>query len=54
MTLEIGPMRDMQRQIVEKMYARLAGNKVEVARRLGISRVTVWNRMKEVEADPGP
>lgn len=49
MTLEVGPMKDMQRQIVEKMFERFNGNKVEVARRLGISRVTVWNKMKEID-----
>ncbi|WP_170145831.1 sigma 54-interacting transcriptional regulator [Rhodoplanes elegans] len=50
LTLEVGPMRDMQRQIVERMLERTKGNKVEVARRLGISRVTVWNKMKEADA----
>ncbi|MFD2182971.1 sigma 54-interacting transcriptional regulator [Rhodoplanes azumiensis] len=52
LTLAVGPMRDMQRQIVERMLERTNGNKVEVARRLGISRVTVWNKMKEADAGP--
>ncbi|WP_170149488.1 sigma 54-interacting transcriptional regulator [Rhodoplanes roseus] len=46
LTLEVGPLKEMERQIVEKMLERTNGNKVEVARRLGISRVTVWNKTK--------
>lgn len=41
-----GRLEEMEREIIRKMQRALAGNKSELARRLGVSRTTLWKKLK--------
>lgn len=43
----IPTIQDMERQLIESTLERLEGNQTEVAKALGISRSTLWRKMKE-------
>jgi PAS domain S-box-containing protein len=45
-TLSLGPLRDMQRRIIEETIRRCGGNKLQAASLLGVSRSTVWNMIR--------
>ena len=47
-TIDVGLMKHMQNQIVAKLLKKSGGNKKMVARELGISRVTVWHKLNEM------
>ncbi|HHY94969.1 MAG TPA: sigma-54-dependent Fis family transcriptional regulator, partial [Firmicutes bacterium] len=47
-----GTLESMEAQIMSEMARRIKGSKAEVARRLGISRTTLWKRMKEAGRAP--
>jgi DNA-binding NtrC family response regulator len=44
------PLREVENQLIREVLKRTGGNKVEAARRLGISRRTIYRRCEE---DPG-
>ena len=46
-TVSAGTLDDMVQEIINQMERAYGGNKSEVARRLGISRTTLWKRLKE-------
>lgn len=46
-TLSLGPLRDMQRRIIEETIRRCGGNKLQAALLLGVSRSTVWNMIRK-------
>lgn len=46
--VNVSSLKDMQMQIMENLLERFGGNKKLLAERLGISRVTVWNKMTEM------
>lgn len=50
---ERGPVA-LDRDRVLTVLAEAGGNRAETARRLGISRVTLWKRLKLYGLDPGP
>jgi transcriptional regulator with PAS, ATPase and Fis domain len=47
LTIRVGSLKDMENEIFAKMLDRMGGNQTRVARRLGVSRVTVWKRLQE-------
>ncbi len=46
------PAPDQKRQALLEVLKQSGGNRSEAARRLGISRVTIWNRMKKLGISP--
>ncbi len=48
-TVTIGPLEDMIEQIFRAALLGSGGNRSEVARQLGISRTTLWKRLKKKE-----
>lgn len=51
--VKIGPLRDMELQLIEAVSSRVKGDKKALAERLGISRTTLWKRLKELEDEGG-
>ena len=47
LSIPIGHLKDMQRQIISQLLERHDGNKTRVADLLGMSRVTLWKNQKE-------
>ncbi|MEW6080568.1 MAG: PrpR N-terminal domain-containing protein [Bacillota bacterium] len=45
--VSVGPLEDMVDEILRKTLASADGNRSEVARRLSISRTTLWKRLKK-------
>lgn len=42
-------LKDVASELIRRQHAELHGNKKELTRRLGISRTTLWRRLKEAE-----
>lgn len=51
--VSIGPLRDMELQIIKAMGDRVKGDKKLLAEKLGISRTTLWKRLRELETGDG-
>jgi len=47
MTIHVGSLKAMENEIFNKMLDRMDGNQTQTARRLGVSRVTLWKRLQE-------
>ncbi len=47
LVLKLGSMEFLEEQILEQMDRLCAGNRSEVARRLGVSRTTLWKKMQQ-------
>jgi PAS domain S-box-containing protein len=48
MTLSIDTLRNMERQIIKQVISRCGGNKQQAALLLGVSRSSVWNKIRKV------
>jgi len=46
-TIEVSTLKEMELQIIDKLSERFDGDKIEMAEKLGISRTTLWKRLKE-------
>jgi DNA-binding NtrC family response regulator len=44
-------MEEMEKQLIQQALVRLDGNQTEVSKALGISRSTLWRKMKEYDID---
>lgn len=51
--VEVGQLKDMEMQIIEAISKKVNGDKALLAERLGISRTTLWKRLKELEEYSG-
>lgn len=51
LTIELGDMTCMERQILIQTSRLIRGGKSEMARVLGISRTTLWKKLKELNID---
>lgn len=51
LTIELGDMPYMERQILAQASRLIRGGKGEMARVLGISRTTLWKKLKELNLD---
>ncbi|OAT86163.1 sigma-54 interaction domain-containing protein [Desulfotomaculum copahuensis] len=51
LTIELGDMLYMERQILTQASRIIRGGKSEMARVLGISRTTLWKKLKELNID---
>lgn len=48
-SVELGTLVDMELQIIEETLRMFGDNKTDLARRLGISRTSLWNKLKEID-----
>ncbi|WP_326907487.1 sigma 54-interacting transcriptional regulator [Sedimentibacter sp. MB31-C6] len=48
--IKISNLKDMEMQIIKKLYNE-TDNKINLARKLGISRTSLWNKLKEMELE---
>ena len=46
LTVQIGTLEEMEQEIIEKLYRQTDLDKKSLANRLGISRTTLWKRLK--------
>ena len=54
LTIPVGTLKEMERSILEILFGRLDGNQQRLAGELGVSRVTVWKKLKEIAAQEAP
>ncbi|HCJ58396.1 MAG TPA: Fis family transcriptional regulator, partial [Clostridiaceae bacterium] len=48
-TLDIGNLKDIELQIIKEASKVFKGDKILLAEKLGMSRTTLWKRLKEIE-----
>lgn len=48
-SVQLGTMDEMKRQIIRHLVSTARGNKQEVARLLGVSRTTLWKNLKQFD-----
>ncbi|NLJ55412.1 MAG: sigma-54-dependent Fis family transcriptional regulator, partial [Firmicutes bacterium] len=46
LTVQVGTLEEMEQEIIEKLYRQTDLDKKSLANRLGISRTTLWKRLK--------
>jgi len=51
LTIELGTLKEMEKQIIEILFQRYSSDKASLARLLGISRTNLWSKLKELEAE---
>lgn len=51
LTVKIGTLEEMEREIIEKLYRQTDLDKKSLANCLGISRTTLWKKLKSLEED---
>lgn len=51
--LKLGHMEEMERQIIEQAISMVNGGKTELARVLGLSRTTLWKKLKKIDKTGG-
>lgn len=46
--VKIGPLKEIENQIIRHLYHSYSGNRQEIANVLGVSRTTLWKKLKEL------
>lgn len=54
LTIELASMEEMEAQIIKQAIHRVGGNRTSLARILGISRTTLWNKLRHLHEDSEP
>lgn len=49
--IQVSSLKDMESQIIRKLYNEFFDNKVSLAKKLGISRTSLWSKLKEMELE---
>lgn len=49
--IKVASLKDMESQIIKKLYNDNLDNKVNLAKKLGISRTSLWNKLKELNLE---
>ncbi len=49
LTIELGSLPYMEKQIISQAIKLIRGNRSEMAKILGISRTTLWKKLKELK-----
>jgi transcriptional regulator with PAS, ATPase and Fis domain len=52
--VQVGTLKEMEVQLIEQLCMLYDGNKQELAEALGVSRTTLWKKIKELETDMYP
>ncbi|SFR16266.1 regulatory protein, Fis family [Desulfoscipio geothermicus DSM 3669] len=47
-TVQIGTLEEMEKEIIKKMDKRLGFKKNKLAKKLGVSRTTLWKKLNEL------
>lgn len=47
--VQVGTLKEMEVQLIEYLCMLYDGNKQELAEKLGVSRTTLWKKIKELE-----
>lgn len=50
-SVRLDTLKNMELQLIQKTQEALAGSQTELAKILGVSRQTLWNKFKEIESD---
>ncbi len=51
LTVRLGTFKEIERQILRQVVERCGGNQFQASVMLGISRTTIWNRLKKIAED---
>ncbi|GAA0367668.1 sigma 54-interacting transcriptional regulator [Bacillus horti] len=49
LSVELGSLKDIENQVILQLYEQCNGNKQLLSERLGISRTTLWKKLKELD-----
>lgn len=53
LTVQVGTLEEMEQEIIEKLYRQTDLDKKSLANRLGISRTTLWKKLKTLKGQEG-
>lgn len=51
-TVQVGTLEEMEREIIKKMDKKMGFKKNKLAKRLGISRTTLWKKLNDLDFNP--
>ena len=51
LSISLGTLKEMERQIVMQAYEKIPNSKAELAKTLGISRQALWRKLKQAKEE---
>ncbi len=51
LNVQVGTLKEMEEQIIKSMYLKHGKDKASIARKLGVSRTTIWSKLKNVDLE---